>query len=131
MSDKTGSGDWFDRKPKCKGIYNVLHHLVKSPKEGLACVGKDDDAKNLFNAHSGGLIVPDGARVIFFGPNEGEIYSGDGRLSVGSSVIIRVPSEKVSSKLTDVELMNLCILGNYPYWPPDSTENFELSTSLR
>lgn len=131
---ETGIGDWYVREPKCLGIYNVLHRLMQFPKEGLALVGKDkeNDATTFFNTHSGGLTVPvaDGARVIFLGPKEGEVYNGDGRLAVGSSVIIRVLPvlpDGVSYNLTDAELMIWCLMDvAYPYWPPGSTEKFQL-----
>jgi hypothetical protein len=122
MDKDTRIDDWYLREPKNKAVYALLQYLMKHPKEGIDLVGDDNGAKNLLQ-REGGIAVPTnkGARVIFFAPDEGEIYGGDGRLGVGSSVIIRVPPEGVSTSLTDLELKKLCLLGNYPYWPPNSS----------
>lgn len=129
MDNQTRTGDWYIEDPKLRAVYDVLRYLVRNPLEGLRRVGNDAEAINLFQTE-GRITVPvdQGARVIFLAPNEGQIYPGDGRLGVGSSVIIRVPPEGISTNLSDFELMNLCIVNAaYPYWPPGSTEMFRLA----
>ncbi len=133
MNNQTrGTGPWYNEDTKIMAVYDVLHYLMRNPREGLSRVGNDVEAKNLFE-REGRITVPvnQGARVIFFAPDEGEIYEGDGRLAFGSSVIIRVPPDGVPTNLTDFELMTLCLVGtSYPYWPPGSIERFRLSKSL-
>jgi hypothetical protein len=115
MDEATTTDDWSDPIKKIGAVYNLLRYLAKNPQEGLNRVGKDDDAKDLFEK-KGGITVPvaQGARVIFFTPDEGK----DHPLGVGSSVIIRVPPVGFDGNATDQQLQEACVLGNYPYWPP-------------
>lgn len=105
---KTGS--WYDDKMKNEAVYKVLRYLAKNPDEGLGRVGKDDEARKLFE-DQGGIQVPvdNGARVIFFA-------TGEQALLVGASVILEVPPKQLAGA-TDAELKKF-VLGNYTYWPP-------------
>ncbi len=98
------SEPWSDHDQKVKAIYKVLHYLAQNPADGLACVGKDDEAAKLFTK-VGGIDVPEGQRVIFFAP-------GEQALRHKNSVILEIPS----ADATDLELKPY-VLGNYPYWP--------------
>ena len=105
-----GNGDWYDRSKKNPAVYNLLRHLAAHPEDGLKCIGKDDDARKLFE-DKGGIKVPTdkGARVIFFAP-------GERALEVGSSVILEIPPAPLS-RPTD-EQLKAFILGNYEWWLP-------------
>jgi hypothetical protein len=109
MSDETE--DWFDLDKKSDAVYKVLRYLAAHPEEGLACVGNDEMARQLFE-DKGRVEVPaeKGARVIFFA-------SGEQALQHGGSVIIEVPSQPIPDASDDQ--LKLRILGNYPYWAPN------------
>jgi hypothetical protein len=109
MSDETEG--WYNLEKKSAAVYKVLRYLAEQPNEGLACVGNDEMARQLFE-DQGGVKVPaeKGARVIFFAP-------GEQALIHGGSVIIEVPSQP-QTDASDDEL-KIRILGNYPYWPPN------------
>src|SRR2546423_9724586 len=102
--------DWNDDKIKNEAVYKVLRYLAKNPKEGSSRVGKDDEARKLFE-DQGGIQVPvdSGARVIFFA-------TGEQDLLVGASVILDVPPDGYADK-SDEELKKF-VLGNYTYWAP-------------
>ena len=102
-------GDWSDDQKKNEAVYSVLRYLAEHPDEGLDCVGKDDEARKLFEK-IGGITVPvdKGARVIFFATGEQE-------LNVGASVILEVPPKMATA--TEDQLEHY-VLGNYTYWPP-------------
>jgi hypothetical protein len=109
MSDER-NGDWYDDKRKNGAVYKVLRYIAANPDDGLRCVGKDDDARHLFEA-KGGIHVPveRGARVIFFAP-------GEQNLEVGASVILEVPPHKLTDPTDDQ--LQYYVLGNYTYWAP-------------
>ena len=109
MSDER-NGDWYDDKKKNGAVYQLLRYIAKNQEDGLRCVGKDDDARRLFE-DKGGIHVPvkNGARVIFFAP-------GEQALLVGASVILEVPPARLTNP-TDEQLKKF-VLGNYSYWPP-------------
>jgi len=104
------NGDWSDEVKKNEAVYKVLRYLAENPDDGLSRVGKDDEARKLFE-DKGGITVPvdSGARVIFFAP-------GERALLVGSSVILEVPPKRLEGA-SDGELKKF-ILGNYTYWKP-------------
>jgi hypothetical protein len=103
-------GDWTEEKKKNGAVYKVLHYLAEHPEEGMACVGNDQRAQDLFEK-IGQVSVPTGkgARVIFFA-------TGERDLKIGSSVILEVPP-KANKTFSDAELKKF-VLGNYDYWPP-------------
>ena len=103
--------DWSDDTKKNDAVYKVLRYLAENPEEGLKRVGKDDEARKLFEK-VGGIQVPveKGARVIFFA-------TGEQALRVGASVILEVPPKLLNA--TDDQLEQF-VLGNYTYWPPRS-----------
>jgi hypothetical protein len=109
MSDGR-TGDWYDNKRKNEAVYKVLRQIAKNPEDGLRCVGRDEDTRQLFEK-VGEIQVPvdKGARVIFFAP-------GEQALQVGASVILEVPP-KLFADPTDDELKRF-VLGNYVFWPP-------------
>jgi hypothetical protein len=108
MSDDN-TNQWADPKKKNQAVFKVLRYLADHPDEGADLVGRDDKARQLFEA-IGGIRVPveDDARVLFFPPGERE-------LEVGSSVILEIPSED-AAKASDEDLKKY-VLGNYEYWP--------------
>jgi hypothetical protein len=107
------SGDWYDEAKKSGAVYKVLRYLKDHPSEGLACVGNDNAAKQLFKAQGGIAVPSDGrARVIFFAP-------GERATTVGASVIIELPPASLVDP-GDKELSQF-ILGDYDWWPPRGT----------
>jgi hypothetical protein len=105
-----GNDDWATDKKKREAVYKVLKYLSENPEEGLKRVGKDDEARKLFEDKGEiGVPVERGARVIFFA-------TGEQALNVGASVILEVPPKMLDA--TDDQLENF-ILGNYTYWPPN------------
>ena len=107
MPSETDS--WNDLEKKSDAVYKVLRYLAVHPEEGLACVGNDEMARQLFE-DQGGVKVPAGARVIFFAP-------GEQALIHGGSVILEVPAQPITDATDDQ--LKIRILGNYPYWPPN------------
>jgi hypothetical protein len=104
------TGDWYDLDKKNEAVYKVLEYLAQNPDDGSKRVGKDDEARQLFE-EKGGIQVPvsDGARVIFFA-------SGERALLHGASVVLEVPPGRITGA-TDDQLKQF-VLGNYPYWRP-------------
>jgi hypothetical protein len=100
---------WYDVDKKSDAVYKVLRYLAEHPAEGLACVGNDEMARQLFE-EQGEIKVPAGARVIFFAP-------GEQALIHGGSVILEVPAQPIADATDDQ--LKIRILGNYPYWPPN------------
>ena len=105
-----GTGDWYTEPAKNGAVWRVLDYVAVNPGEGLACVGKDDDARKFFE-RVGGITVPvdRGARVIFFAPGEKD-------LKIGSSVILEMPAAPMLNA-TDGQKQEL-IIAQYTYWRP-------------
>jgi hypothetical protein len=104
------NGDWYDPETKNGAVYKLLDYLATHPQDGLACVGKDEAARTLFEAQ-GGITVPvdKGARVIFFAP-------GERAKQAGSSVILEIPPAPLINATDDQ--LKAFILGNYEWWRP-------------
>ena len=106
--ESTSKRDWKQLDDKRAAIIAVLDYIVSQPPAvGQRCINDEAFARGLFEDPAiGNIVVPPGARTIFF-------QSGERALKEGGSVILELP--RAGTPQTGEDLL-IYVLGNYKYW---------------